>query len=65
MLNYVVIVDDSGELKTVTAAELEAQEPVFRDFMESHLNAILDNRAIASGEYDPSDNDTLIEVVRG
>lgn len=64
MLNYMIVVEDAGELKSVSAAELETQEPAFRDLLETHLNTILDNRAIAAGEYDPSENDIPIEVRR-
>jgi hypothetical protein len=58
-MNYVIIVDDSGELKTVTAAELEAQEPTFQQFMDHHLNAILDRRAVKEPAHDPDQNITM------
>jgi len=59
MLNYMIVVDDSGELKTVTAKEL-SQWPYLASVLDERLNQILDARAIAAGEYDPSDNDTPI-----
>jgi hypothetical protein len=62
-LNYVIIVDDGGELKPIQALEFE--EHINRDMVEDVLNKILDARAIAAGEYDPSQNDVPIEVMIG
>ncbi len=70
MLTYVIVVNDAGELKTISQNEIvEASEDprapdagqVCSDIdvtLENVLNYILDRRAIAAGEYDPSDNDT-------
>lgn len=71
MLNFVCIVEDAGELKTVTADELiTAMQAILastdRDVeqvVEMALNNVLDARAIAAGQYDPSDNDTPITVL--
>ena len=69
-LNFVMIVEDAGELKTVTAAEfLEALQDAVgirtdvKKLVDDSLNTVLDARAIAAGEYDPSDNDTPIVVL--
>lgn len=72
-LNFVVIVNDGGELETVTSTELDTWANDYRDErgrtsplseqMDEALNQILNARAIAAGEYDPSDNDTPIEIV--
>lgn len=74
MLNFVMIVEDAGELKTVTSSEFIAAlneamiafgfEPgIAAQMVDGKLNQILDARAISAGEYDPSDNDTSLEVV--
>jgi len=60
-LNFMIVIDDAGELKTVSASDLE-NFPGLATALDVALNQILDERAIASGEYDPSDNETLIEV---
>lgn len=69
MLNFVIIVNDGGELKTVAAAELTAAlldaigvRTDVEQLVDDALNKVLDARAIAAGDYDPSDNDTPIEV---
>lgn len=54
-LNFVMIVDDAGELKSVQSSELPED---LQQAIDVALNKILDDRAIAAGEYDPSDNDT-------
>lgn len=59
--NFVIVVDDAGEMKTVTSQELDAFANVSAD-LNDVLNQILDERAIAAGEYDPSDDDTPMEV---
>lgn len=59
--NFVIVVDDAGEMKTVTSQELDAFANVSAD-LNDVLNQILDERAIAAGEYDPSDDDTPVEV---
>lgn len=62
-LNYVIIVDDSGELKTLTAQEVDAGlSDLGFELFDSLLNHILDRKAIAAGEYTPEDDDTPIEV---
>lgn len=62
-MNYVIIVNDAGELKTITAEEFE-ENLGLKDFMEIQLNAILDAKAIAAGEYDPAENDAPMAVSR-
>lgn len=69
-LNFVMIVEDARELKTVTAGEfLNALQDAIgvrtdvEKLVDDSLNKVLDARAIAAGEYDPSDNDTPIVVV--
>lgn len=67
MLNFVIVVDDGGELKTIRREELrcdELSDAVIAQ-LDYAMNAILDRRAIAAGEYDPSDNDTPIIVTMG
>jgi len=62
-MNYMIIVDDGGgEMKAVSAAEIAAAFPTLNTNIEGALDHILDQRAIAAGEYDPSDNDTPIVV---
>ena len=67
MLNYVIVVNDGGELKTIQLEELRCDE--FSDSaiaqLEYAMNAILDRRAIAAGEYDPADNDTPMVFTMG
>lgn len=64
MLNFVMIVEDAGELKTVTRPEIIAamQGILIRTDVEKvvdvALNEVLDARAIAAGEYDLRDNVT-------
>lgn len=64
MLIYMIVVNDAGELKTLTAKEFEAALDLSFDkgerteIIENALNKGLDEKAIAGGEYDPSDNDT-------
>lgn len=72
MLNFVIIVDDAGELKTVTATEIAkalydriGPSMDMEEHLDEALNAVLDARAIAAGEYDPSDNDTPIVATVG
>ena len=67
-MDILVIYNDGGEMKTVTAAELKAwadahyddrgRTSPLMDILEEGLNAVLDRRAIEAGEYDPADNDT-------
>jgi hypothetical protein len=61
-LNFMIVIDDAGELKTVSAADLD-NFPGVASALDVALNQILDERAIAAGEYDPSGNDTPMEVV--
>ena len=60
-MNYVIVIDDGGELKTVTAQELDEIKDVCENSigeeLQKHLNNILDARAIADGTYNPEDND--------
>lgn len=70
MMDIIVICNDGGEMKTVTAAELKAwadahydergRTSLLMEILDEGLNAILDRRAIDAGEYDPSDNETPI-----
>lgn len=72
-LNYVIVVNDGGEMKSISASEIDALAKAtvnekgnasnLPGELDAMLNAILDARAIAAGEYDPSDNDTPFEVV--
>lgn len=66
MLNFMIVVDDGGELKSVTAADIDAHcekgLSTLPQLLQQILNEILDDRAIAAGEYDPSDNDTPFTV---
>jgi len=64
-MDYVIIVNDSGELKTISAAELvhEARGSSTAEELDVLINALLDKRAIAAGEYDPTTNDDEIVVV--
>jgi len=74
-LHFILIVNDGGELKTVTSTELDAWAAEQRDDagrtsglsdeIDVALNYILDARAVAAGDYDPSDNDTPIVVTIG
>lgn len=76
-LNFVMIVEDAGELKTVTASEfLIAMQALFEPehdislpdvetMIDDSLNKVLDTRAIAAGEYDPADNDTPMIITGG
>lgn len=71
--NYVLVVDDGGEMKTISATEFEAEaQGHLKDngtraldltVFDEIVNAILDRRAIAAGEYDPPDNDTPMTFV--
>jgi hypothetical protein len=76
MMNFVIVVSDAGEMKTVTSAELgaavrqtladESTKPLtLAEKLDLLLNFILDQRAITAGEYDPSDNDTPMVLVAG
>ena len=76
MMNFVIVVSDAGEMKTVTSAELdtavkqtladESTKPLtLAEKLDLLLNFILDQRAIAAGEYDPSDNDTPMVFTAG
>ena len=65
-MNYMIIVDDSGgELKSVSATEIDKIFPDLGMKLEGALDHILDQKAIEAGEYDPSDNDTPIHVAIG
>lgn len=65
-LNYVIVVDDAGELKTVTAADIDAlPHSTLGLTIETALNSILDQRAIAAGEYTPEDDAVPIVVTVG
>lgn len=76
MLNYTIVVEDGGELKSVTANEIDGWTTIHTganvrpgvrlgEVLDAALNAILDARAIAAGEYDPTDNDTPFIVISG
>ena len=58
-LNFMIVVDDGGELKSVSAAELPQE---LQEGIDVELNRVLDARAIATGDYDPSDDDTPFVV---
>jgi hypothetical protein len=60
-MDYVIIVNDNGELKTISATDLEGY--LGRNVLDDAINELLDARAIAAGEYDPSTNDDEIVVV--
>lgn len=64
-MNFMIVVNDAGELKSVSAAEVAEHSPLTAEFLDGVLNEILDRRAIDAGEYDPSDNDTPIVVKVG
>lgn len=61
-LNFMIVIDDGGELKTVAASDLD-NFPGIAKALDVVLNQILDEKAIAAGEYDPSDNDVPFEVL--
>lgn len=74
MITYMIVVNDGGELKSVSQAELDEEfmeggysfDPMgTADVVAAALNKILDRRAIETGEYEPEDNDTPIEVRGG
>lgn len=58
-MNYVIIVDDGGEMKAVSAAEITAVFPNLNMSLEGALDELLDRRAIEAGEY-VSDQGVLI-----
>lgn len=62
-LNYMIVVDDGGEMKSVLATEIDTQDKALGEALERVLNDILDAKAIAAGTYDPSDNDTPMVFV--
>lgn len=61
-LNFMIVVDDAGELKSVSAAELQAAAETLTELLTLSLNEILDKRAIDAGEYEPDDDDLPIQV---
>lgn len=61
-MNYMITVDDAGELKSVSAAEVSEHSPLTAEFLDGVLSEILDRRAIAAGEYEPEDDDLPIQV---
>lgn len=71
MLTYMIVVNDAGERKTISQQEFEKRlvDAVdgysFSAIVEGALNAILDEKAIAAGEYDLSDNDTPMVFTAG
>lgn len=75
MLNYTIVVDDGGELKAVTAVEIAVWTTTntgahvkksvrLGQVLDRALNAILDARAIAAGEYDPNDTPIVVSGPR-
>lgn len=74
-MDFVIICNDGGEMKTITAKELEtwaAQDydeqgrtSIVHLDLDRAMNAILDRRAIDAGEYDPTDNDTPMLFTTG
>lgn len=63
-LNFMLVIDDGGELKSVQSTEIDKFDPKLALRLDQALNEILDEKAIAAGEYDPADNDTPIEVLK-
>lgn len=70
-LNFILVVNDGGELKTLTDVEIiTAMQGILirtdiEKVVDEALNRVLDARAEAAGDYDPSDNDTPIVVTMG
>lgn len=64
MISIMIVGSDAGELFAVTAAELNAAgKGALVTQIEVAVDEILDARAIAKGEYDPSMNDEEFEVI--
>ena len=61
-MNFMITVDDSGELKAVGSWELSQE---LLESITKEINEILDRRAIESGDYDPNENENPIVVVIG
>lgn len=69
MLNFVIVVNDAGELKTVSATDIWniVDKPgapdtahtgeLLDEVLDRVLNYILDQRAIATGTYEPGDDE--------
>ena len=64
-MNFMIVVDDAGELKPVSEAELLVEDSALAEALNDALNRILDQRALDAGEYDPGDNSTPIVVSAG
>lgn len=70
-MDYVIIVNDNGELKTISATEFDKAFPLHEQQMDTMLNAILDEReigkthamALAEGSVDPDGYDVANETV--
>lgn len=52
-LNYTIVVNDAGELKSVTATEIGEHSIAYATVLDNLLNEILDKRAIADGIHTP------------
>lgn len=66
-MNFVLVVEDAGELKTIHREDLRCDELSDKAIaqLEYAINAILDRRAIDAGEYDPADNNTPMSFTWG
>lgn len=53
MFNYVVVVNDGGEMKTVTASQIDDLDPGFAEQLDGVLNVILDVQDFVNGDNDP------------
>lgn len=64
VMDFLIVCNDGGEMKTIKADEfLAAVQGILvrtdvEKVVDTAINEVLDKRAIAAGEYDPSDNDT-------
>jgi hypothetical protein len=65
MLDFMIIINDDGELKTVNAKELRAIGFAYGDVLDMALNAVLDKYAEDAGTYTPADNDTPMILTAG
>ena len=73
MLDFVIIVSDGGELKTIGYKELSAADDRpespgdgrLEYALDAMLNYILDKRAEDAGTYTPADNDTPMIITSG
>lgn len=67
MLDFVIVVNDGGELKSLRAADFPdgADTAYFLEDLDRRINAVLDPHAISAGEYNPSENDTPMVFTMG